>query len=770
MGSFLLWFTLCLPSPLFDLPYSRVLEDRNGQLLGARIASDGQWRFPAPDSIPQVLTDAIITFEDKRFYTHPGVDLLALARALRQNIRAGKVVSGGSTISMQVIRMARGNKARNIWNKALETLMALRLDLGYSKKEILSLYAAHAPFGGNVVGAETAAWRYFGKPLTQISRAEAATLAVLPNNPSIIHPGRNRNALREKRNKLIRKMAAQLHLDSLYFELDLEEPVPGPPLPLPNLAPHFLEYVFANSDQSRITSTVDIQIQESILALSNQHHRRLSGNEIHNLAVLVIDLESREVLTYVGNAPEAGNLHQGDVDVVQAARSTGSILKPFLYGNALQEGLILPSSLLSDIPTTVNGFRPENYSNTFSGATPANQALARSLNVPFVRLLRSYGVDKFYYRLQKLGFSSIHSGADHYGLSLILGGAETSLWDLTRSYMGMANTLQHFHENHGQYSEGDWVEPKIKMGQARNYPYQREPLHLSAGAAWHTLEAMKTLERPSEVGQWERFTSAFPMAWKTGTSHGFRDAWAVGLTGRYAIGVWVGNADGEGRPGLVGIQSAAPLLFDVARQLPQHQDWFLAPMDDLVRIPICRESGWRAGRYCPKDTLLMPAEGLRAKVCTHHQQIYLSKDTRWRVHQACSQRWGLKLDTFFLLPPAEEYYYRSFHPNYKILPPFAPGCNSASQDQPMALIYPDRESRIFVPRDLAGKRSKTVFRAAHRNPGSAIHWHLDDQYLATTTEFHELSLDPAPGLHRITLLDEFGARVEKWFEIVERQE
>jgi len=766
------WFAFCLPQPLFDVPYSRVLEDRNGVLLGARVASDGQWRFPQPDSLPPSYIQAVIAFEDKRFFAHPGVDPLAIGRAIRQNLRSGRIISGGSTISMQVIRMARGNRSRNGWNKFLETLMAIRLELALSKKEILQTYAAHAPFGGNVIGVETAAWRYFGKPLSQISRSEAALLAVLPNSPALIHPGRNREVLLKKRNRLLRRIGAAEGMDSLSIGLMLEEPLPEKPLPLPNLAPQFLEFVLPYGTGGKFPSTLDASLQERLIRIADRHHQSLSQNQIHNLAILVLDLEDRQVAAYVGNAPRAGIEHEGYVDLIQAPRSTGSILKPFLYALALQDGEILPQSLLSDIPMLIHGFRPENYSGEFSGAVPANLALARSLNVPFVCLLQSYGVPKFYHHLQKLGFKTIQAGAEHYGLSLILGGAEVTLWDLTQAYSGMAGTLLDFHDQSGRYSAGSWQPARTRKtnGELKFDPaLQTEPTKLDAGAIWSTLEAMRQLERPAEMGNWRRFASSFPLAWKTGTSYGFRDAWAIGLNPSYAIGVWVGNADGEGRPGLVGVQAAAPILFDVGRELPPAGDWFLAPRDEMIQLDICPKSGMRAGPYCPVEHRWVPRGANRGAVCVFHRKVFLTPDQSKQVNRDCDSFSEARTSVFFVLPPAEESYYRSLHPDYQSLPPFAEDCLPEDVENPMALLYPNAQSRILIPIDLAGKRSKTVFQAAHRITDSPIHWHLDNRYVGTTREFHEMALDPEAGWHQLTLVDGLGNRVERVFEIVERQ-
>jgi len=366
-------YYLVLPQPLFDRPYSTVLESRDGQLLSASIASDGQWRFPADNDVPDRFVKALLAFEDKRFFYHPGVDPFSIARALLQNVREGRIVSGGSTISMQVIRLSRGSPPRTIFEKALEMVLATRLELSYSKKEILALYAAHAPFGGNVVGLEAACWRYFGRSPDNLSWAEAATLAVLPNSPSLIHPGRNRDALRRKRDNLLHRLYLEGAIDSLAWALGTAEPVPTVPRSLPRYARHLLGRIQKKGGrQQRTTSTIDFALQRRVEEKVQQHHRRLRANQINNAAVLVLDVETGNVLAYAGNVYGNGN-HGEEVDIVAAPRSTGSVLKPILYAAALNEGQLLPKSLLPDIPVRLNGFAPENFSREYDGAVPADE-------------------------------------------------------------------------------------------------------------------------------------------------------------------------------------------------------------------------------------------------------------------------------------------------------------------------------------------------------------------------------------------------------------
>ena len=770
----LLWL-FCLPRPLFQDPTSTVLLDRNGDLLGAQIATDGQWRFPVLDTVPAKFAAAIIEFEDRRFYAHWGIDPRGIGRAIEQNIRNGKVVSGGSTISMQVIRMARRGKPRNVWQKGVEAFLATRLEARYTKDEILAIYASNAPFGGNVVGLDAASWRYFGKRADLLSWSEAATLAVLPNSPSLIHPGRNRDALLAKRNRLIDRLLAKGLLDEMTAELAKEEPLPEKPLPLPRLAPHLLaradlEYLSdKNGEKTLIPSTIDKHLQYQVNSIVQRHQQRLQHNGIHNLCALVLDIQTGEVLVYVGNAPNAGKAHGEAVDIITAPRSTGSILKPFLYTLMLQEGKILPESIVSDVPTSLAGYRPMNFHEKFDGAVPAKRAIVRSLNVPLVRLLSEYGVEKFHHELQEMGLSTLHRAPQDYGLTLILGGAEGSLWDITNAYACMARTLQNFYPNDGEYQLNDFREAHYILNQNSIQTVDNQLLgeapRMSAAAIFQTFETMKEVERPNSAGEWQRFQSGKTIAWKTGTSFGFRDAWAVGVTSRYAVGVWAGNADGEGRPGCVGVRAAAPVLFDIFDELSA-SDWFDPPYDEMVELEVCKNSGFRASSICPKDTMFVCKGGELAPTCPYHQLLHLNETKNLQVTAACLPPTQMQHQPWFILPPIEAFYYKDKHPNYRTPPPFLEGCEEAQTDLPMQLIYPRPNTKIYIPTNLDGQQSETVFNVAHRAPKTTIYWHLNNEYVGKTEDFHSLALRPSAGEHLLVIVDEKGNRVERKFTVV----
>lgn len=759
---FVLWL-FCLPSQLFTSPTSTVVESREGVMLGARIADDGQWRFPDIDSVPYRFERCILLFEDEYFYKHPGFNPVSMAKALWLNATTDKR-RGGSTLTQQVIRLSRRNKKRSYSEKIIEVAMATRLEAGYSKEKILKLYASHAPFGGNVVGLETASWRYFGIPASELSWGQAASLAILPNAPSLIFPGKNESILKQKRNRLLKKLFNKGVIDEMTYELSLDELLPGKPVPLPETALHLTEKIRKNYPGKRITTTISIDLQQNLNRIVASKHYQLRQNQIHNLAVLILDVDTREVLAYVGNAPTTIENNKF-VDVIDKPRSTGSILKPFLYASLLDSGELLPHSLVPDIPTVINGYSPENFNKQYNGAVPASVALSRSLNVPAVRMLRSYGLDRFHKRLQELQFKSIDHPASYYGLSLILGGAESSLWEITNAYAGMAATLNFFNRTSSEYSNRSFTSPVfVKNQNSKTVKKQSEPIVFNAGAIYQTLDALQKVNRPKGEENWSFFSNSQPIAWKTGTSFGFKDAWAVGVTSKYAIGVWVGNADGEGRPGLTGIQAAAPVLFDVLNVLPRH-DWFAVPYDELIETEICHKSGYLAGVFC-EDTGLefIPKNGTRTKPCAYHQKIFLDASGQYQVNSSCYPIAQMQQKSWFTLPPIMEYYYSPRHPEYNPLPPFKTDC-LRDGERLMEFIYPKRNEAILLAKDFNEHLNDIIFKVAHRAEATKLYWYLDSNFIGMTETFHELSLQPLPGDYLLTVVDQEGNELKQMVTI-----
>ncbi len=748
------WYIFCLPSPLFEVPYSTVVYDRNDELLGARIANDEQWRFPTVDSVPDKYKTCLIEFEDRYFRYHWGINPLSIFRAAKQNISNKRIVSGASTITMQTIRLSR-KESRTFAEKFIEIILATRLEFSYSKDEIINLYASHAPMGGNVVGIEAASWRYFGHQSATLSWAEAATLAVLPNSPAIMHFGRNREKLLNKRNSLLKHLHNKEILNSVDYELAISEPLPFEPYALPQIAPHLVTKVYLEQGGKQVITTIDKQKQLQIENILSRWNAEFAQNEIKNIAAIVIDIEKNEIISYCGNVHFDRSISANQVDILQAARSTGSILKPFLYCAMQQNGQLLPNQLLADVPININGFTPKNFSLNYDGATPASEALARSLNIPFVTSLRKYGVPKFYNLLKASGMTTLSRTPDTYGLSLILGGAEGKLWDISMIYTHMAQSLNDYNRDK-VYHERRPVSYIKDDENAKPTGKISRPLY-EAGAIWLTFDALTNVNRPEDI-DWRSIPSIQKIAWKTGTSFGFRDGWAVGVNPKYVVGVWVGNSDGEGRPGLTGARTAGMVMFDIFNVLPSSK-WFATPVNNLVKTEVCKESGCLAGVNCPEesiDTIFVTRKALEGDACKYHIKVNVSEDLKYRVFENCAGQRGIVQTSWFVLPASWEWFYKEQHPSYRTLPPFSPECISEDQTKIMEFIYPFANAVVSIPKQLDGSQGRIVFELAHRNPQSKVFWHLDETYVGETQHFHKKELSPASGSHKLTVVDESG--------------
>lgn len=731
-----LWI-FCLPKDLFkSVSYSTVVTDHSGELLGARISSDEQWRFPPCDTLPDKFKKALIEFEDRHFYSHCGVSLRALIRATMQNISSGHIVSGGSTITMQVIRLSR-RQPRTFMQKIIEIFMATRLELRYTKEEILCLYASHAPFGGNVVGINAALWRYLGNISGEISWAEAATLAVLQNAPSSIHPSKNRTALLEKRNRLLRRLMSKGYISQTDYQMALEEPLVAEPHPMPQYAPHLVDWYNLNNRGEQITTAIDISLQQRIESITTQWNRELRLSGANDLAAVVIDVFTGDVIAYCGNADIEYERVGQWVDIARSPRSSGSILKPLLYAAALQEGEILPSTLLLDVPTNFGGFVPQNYNGTFAGAVPADEALALSLNVPNVHLLKQFGTARFVDLLSDLGLRTINQSTESYGLSVILGGAEVTLLDIVRLYANLSASYQ-------------------------GLSSQDIPLN-DMVALHYMFEAMRQVNRPDQI-DWQRVKSIQNIAWKTGTSYGARDAWAVGVTPRYAVGVWVGNAEGNGVANISGAYTAGPVMFDIFNQL-SNSEWFESPStDNGISLSICRHSGCIAGRDC-NDTIniLAPAKSIQTDACPYCHSITLSTAS----DNAIDMGEPIHIEKHFSLPATVEYYYKDSHPEYTPLTQITKNrAYGYANSEVISILYPNNGAILYLPQQIDGRRGKINFSISHKDHCAEIFWHLDNRFIGATQDIHQMQIDLSAGFHSLSVVDTFGNMANVEFKVI----
>lgn len=758
-----------MPKPLFRNKYSTVVYDKQHQLPSARIANDGQWRFPSSSKIPPRFETCLLEFEDHYFYNHPGVNVFSILKAFYRNISTNKKKVGGSTITMQLVRISRENPGRTYYEKVIELVIALRLEMAFSKQEILQYYANNAPFGGNVVGLEASSWRYFGRSPHQLSWAESAMLAVLPNAPSLIYPGKNHERLLKKRNALLKKLLLKNLIDKGTYELSIQEAIPDKPHALPQLASHLLQRIVnEKGDGKEYETTLSKVIQVNTISLLNKHLEQYQSNQINNAAALILNTQTGEVLAYVGNSFSKSKSNQNDVDIITAPRSSGSLLKPLLYALLLSEGKITPDAFLEDVPTQIGAYAPKNFNLTYDGLVPASEALTRSLNVPAVKMLQQYGTAPFLYQLQKFGFESLDKAATHYGLSLILGGGEVNAWDVGSVYASMGRTLENY-SKYGAYPvQNNLKAHYLKEGSSLKLQLKQKST-LSAGSIWYTFKAMNELARPEDYSKSNFFSSTSKIAWKTGTSFGFRDAWAVGLNKKFTIVVWVGNADGEGRPGLTGINVAAPLMFSLFNMLPS-SEWFNKPVDDLYAVSVCKESGYIASSVCP-DRLKekLPKSSKNSAYCTYHMLANLDSTGRFQVNSQCYPVLKMNKKPYLKMSPLQEFFYRKRHLEYLGLPPMMIGCLDDHSGNNFDLIYPRSGFKIYLPLNESNIKNELIMNATCNNQHATLYWYMDKNYIGETKRYHQLAVLPLQGKHCLLIMDEKGKSIEAQFEIVDKK-
>ncbi|MBU0969071.1 MAG: penicillin-binding protein 1C, partial [Proteobacteria bacterium] len=563
LGAVLLGLDQACPLHLDGKTRSTLVTARDGTPLRAFADDAGVWRYPVLlEEISPLYITALITYEDRWFFYHPGINPFAFIRAMIQNVFSGRIISGGSTLTMQVARILHPGK-RNIAGKGIQMLRALQLEYHLTKEEILTHYLNLAPFGSNIEGVQTASFAYLGKPASALSHAEAALLAVLPQAPSFYRPDRHPERAKKARDKVLDRMETYHVWGKEQVIAAKKEPVIALRFTAPvTAAIAARRLVYHHSQLRKIVSTLDFDIQVHLEQVVKDYISGFSPEQ--SGAVLVVNYKTLEVKAYVGSADFQSIPRKGHVDMIQALRSPGSTLKPFLYGLAMDEGLIHSHSLLLDTPRYQQDYEPGNFSNGFTGPVSVTKALRLSLNVPAVQVLEAYGPRKFHDRL-------VHAGArlklpGKPNLSMILGGLGTDLESLVRLYTALAR-------------DGLSGNPRLTPDD----PGQDRFL-MSPGAAWMIshilLQPMPGFEGINPLA------GHIPMAWKTGTSYGFRDAWAFGIMGDYVAGVWVGRPDGSPSPGQYGAITALPLLQRVFESLPL-SDFTTPPPSTVQQIRIC---------------------------------------------------------------------------------------------------------------------------------------------------------------------------------------
>ena len=719
---------------IFEDRYSVSVLDNNGKIMGVYLNKNEQWHLKSIDKIPEKLKTAVMVFEDKNFYSHNGVDLSAVIRALKDNIFEGRR-TGASTITMQAVKMAQP-KERSYFNKYLEIVHAFKLEKYYKKDEILKMYLNNAPYGGNIVGYKTASYMYFRKSPEELTWSEAALLAVLPNSPGLMNVEKNREKLIEKRNFLLKKLYEKNFINERQYEISLKESVPDKRYSFPVLAPHLVRrLVNENKDKKIIKSTIDSEIQKKTEKAVKDYSEFLKLSGINNTAVLIINNKNYEVTAYAGSQDFYDFKNNGQVDGITAKRSPGSLLKPFLYAKVIDEGIAAPQSKIPDVPLYFSNFSPQNADKKYYGMVEMRDALIKSLNIPFVELLKDYGEDKFFYFLKDiLNFED--RNPERYGLSLILGTKEFTMEEIGVLYSGLAN--------YGNFKNLKYTEEST----------EEERQLLTKGASYLTLTTMRELERP---GMEKFYREKNPVSWKTGTSHGRRDGWAAGITPEWTVVVWTGNFTGEGNPNLTGVYTGGNLLFNILKILPKTEKEFGMP-SDLKKIKVDKETGYRLKYDVSYKEIFYPKDAKPLKASSYYKKIFVNKNGE--EIDSRDESFNEREEKYILVYPLEvvNYFVRE---NLDVSNIFS----EKTAKKTIKFIYPKNNLKIIVPKDFDGEKSLIVKIANIKN--QELYWYVNKEYAGKSRE-KERSFNFKKGEYEIAVVSESGETAKINFQVAEK--
>ena len=862
----------CFPLPKARLhpPVSQIVLDRNGEWLRAFLADDSMWRFSRQLSVisyqsqevfdkpdtsltensyreANTTTDnyflhqAMLTSEDRWFYYHYGINPVSIATALYDNLKAGEVVRGGSTITMQLARLMEP-KARNIPNKLIEMFRALQLEHTYSKSEILTFYFNMLPYGGNIVGTAAASRFYFNKPQHALSLGEAALLAAIPNAPERLRPDRFPENARKAREKVLNRLLARRQISEQQWQEATQEPIPRKRYPLPFKAPHLSRMLvkenrshakpypstrlphlqrheWMGKTDGRIYTTIDARVQETAVRILSEYleaERKLSLRGSHSTstgAIIVMDTQNRHVLAMVGSHDFFDREALGQVNGTLAPRSPGSALKPFVYALAMEQGLITPETLLFDVPITYAGYEPVNYNGKYNGYVTARQALARSLNVPAVNLNarlknRTSNSTPIQHSKARVGGSTLHAflkqagistlaPAQKYGLSMVLGGCEVNLLELTTLYVGLANM--------GEFGSYQLTLPRNSRRGEVTSPLQgfRKP-RVENHSSQHLLrketsfiitEMLTDSQLPTNTVKnpeaFERTMNLPKIAWKTGTSYGHRDAWCIGYSPTLTIGVWLGNFDGKGAPMLSGAEAATPILFALFTALTGQDThrWFTKP-EQLKTRQVCALSGAPVSSHCPvhKDDVYIPGISSVA-VCTIHKRIYVNEATGYSLCSHCrknsSQQSAVssqkdsqytesrkpKAESHFTtdtsLKDAQAQIFEEWPANaatwlaengfaVPVLPKHNPLCTGTIAGNAPIILSPAEDTIYYIREGVPLENQKIRLIASASSRTQDLFWFLDGELIFQGNAAEQYWLTPTKGKHVLTCVDAEG--------------
>jgi penicillin-binding protein 1C len=730
--------------PKLNVSYSTLVTDKKGEILHAFLSTDEKWRmFVELNEISPMLRKAILAKEDKYFNYHFGVNPVSIFRAAFNNITKNRRTSGASTITMQVVRMLNPDK-RTYLNKISEILRAIQLEIFYSKDEILQLYLNLVPYGSNIEGIKSASYLYFQKSPDRLSLAEVTTLAIIPNRPTSLQLGMKNPLIVEERNKWLKRFQQAQVFDSQLINDALHEPLTVFRHDAPKDAPHLsirLKKQFANNAiiHSSVSKATQIKVEQMVANYVN----RTRAMNINNAAVLVINNETMQVEAYIGSAGFNDKLDGGQVDGVQAIRSPGSALKPLLYATAFDKGIITPKNIINDVPTNFNGFEPENFDRKFNGKVSVEFALANSLNIPAVKVVKDLGKTILIEQLKKADFQTVKKHEKDLGLSIVLGGCGVTLEEMTQLYAAFAND--------GNWQKTEMLDDKLTERKVRNTSI------ISPSATYLITEILAQIKRPDLPNNFD-YTYRLPkIAWKTGTSFGRRDAWSIGYNKKYTVGVWVGNFSGEGVPELSGAEIATPLLFQLFNTLDYNasNEWFIQPKD-VVSRQVCAESGDLPSEYCNNKILDYSIKNIsHTRKCTHLKKLNVNLSESMSYCMQCLPVEAYKEKLYNNLSPELISFYELKHILYEKIPLHNPNCTrffKTDNNAPM-ITNPNHGSEYFLS---VNDTHQLQLACQTANDVREVYWYINDHLLKKTSANKPVFFTPSLGKLKISCTDDKG--------------
>ncbi|MFH1514342.1 MAG: penicillin-binding protein 1C [bacterium] len=732
---------LIYPLPVKELrrDKSTVVYSRDGELLSLYLSGDDHWRFDSDiEEIPEFFKKALIEYEDRWFYSHPGINPFSLLRALVVNVRSGRTVCGGSTLTMQVARMMEP-KPRTFRSKLIEMFRAIQLESKFSKQEILEFYFNLAPYGGNIEGIAAASYFYFGKSPAVLSKSDSLTLVGLPNSPTHLRPDKHPDRSRKHRDRIANLMMERRLITHDEYQDILTDELPRTRYPVPQLVPHFSRLVKEkNPGMDRIKSTIDLKKQKLCEDLLKQHLDPMTELGITNGSIIVIENKSGAVRAMVGSRDFGDSLISGQVNGSIAPRSPGSAMKPFAYALAFDEGLVSPRMMLVDVPVNYSGYTPVNFDNEYHGGIPAMDALKYSLNVPVINIHSQLG-DRFFNFLKSGGITTLDKPREHYGLPLVLGSGEVTLLELTNLYSILAN--DGFSQEYQLVEKTDNAKPRQILSNASCYIVS---------------EILADIKRPDLPDSWESTVSANKIAWKTGTSYGHRDAWSIGYNPEYTIGVWIGNFSSQEAEELVGVEVAAPLLFEIFNSISTSSEWFKKPDSVNTRL-VCTVSGMPPNGDCPHtiDEIFIPGKSPAMK-CSIHQRFFIDNETGLRLAMSNKHLREHTQRVFEILPEKIATWRKRMGYPVDEVPNLFTESDYFTKGNPPIINSPLNFSSFILRKNVPLEHQKILLEASVSNTKNNLFWFVDGELLSQNSPDKNQFYYPKIGKHKITCMDNDG--------------